>query len=244
MTFGVDKPFHGDGPGNIYTEKRAGASQVRGPALDSRSEECKKSSADQTPTCNTDVDLGFYHTVSDSSKIEEVTQVVSITLVSSRNYLHGSWGDDLRNQCIARPLGEKTEESRNKQTSTHAGCSEHIQPALPGLLHLQFDRLLDLGHLRFDKERSAIPFGVVFNKNFVRIVVSVLTNQVSWTFRQEAADIRLVYRLHGKGLAYKTNVICMRAGAICKSDGILHAQSVVMVTVPSPTAAAMICPMK
>ena len=47
-----------------------------------------------------------------------------------------------------------------------------------------------------------------------------------------------------RGASYITVAIWTMAGAIWSKDGMRHAQSDAMVTVPRPTAAAMIWPMK
>lgn len=148
---------------------------------------------------------------------------------------------DVRDQSVARPLREQTEERGNEQTPTHTRRAEHVAPGLLGLFQLDLDGTLDLGHLGLDDERLAVALGVVLGEDVKGFVVAVFTDEVTGTFGEEPIDRLLANVIPTPGgETYMTVMTWTMAGAICSSEGIRHAQSDGMVTVPRPTAAAII----
>lgn len=149
----------------------------------------------------------------------------------------------LRNERVAGPLREQTEKSRDEQSTAHAGGAEHVPPRLFGLLEFDLDGALDLRQFGLDDNRVAVALRVVLGENVEGVVVAVLTDQVSGAFREEPAQVSMG-AIAVERASYITVMIWTMAGAICSRDGIRHAQLDGIVTVPRPTAAATIWPMK
>ena len=148
-------------------------------------------------------------------------------------------------QGIAGHLGEQTQECGDEDTTTHTGGAEHGPPGLLGVLHLELDGGLDLGHLGEDDVVVRIIFAMVLDEDGERLIVSVLADEPTGAFWEKAC-YALVSAPHNLAflVAYKTVHICRREGQICKSDGTRQFQLLFKESVPMAIEAAKMEPMK
>jgi hypothetical protein len=91
-----------------------------------------------------------------------------------------------RNQRVARPLGEEAQHGSNQETTAHAGCLEDVGPGLLGRFKLDADGGLHLGHLGGNKLLAAVSLSVVFGKDIVSLLGTVLGDKPAGTLGEEA----------------------------------------------------------
>lgn len=161
------KEVQGDGQGGEYQTHRASRCQVHKSSTEFRDNNGQYGGVEETPALVGDVDsrLGIGSRV--VHHLEEEVGVV-------------------RDKSVAGHLSEETEENGDDDTLSHGLGREHNPPRLLRILHFNLNGGADLSHFGVDKDRAGIAFGVVFGENGKRFFVTVVGNQPTRTFGEEA----------------------------------------------------------
>ena len=167
--------LHGDGPGDVAAQQGNGAGQVHDAAANAGDQHGHGESAEQTPAGDRDVDLLDVGRVGVADELEKIAEVV-------------------RDEGVARPLGEETKHGGDEHTAAHTSGLEEIGPRPLAGLHLELDGGRHLGELGRHELVAAVTLAVVLLQNVAGLLCAVLGNEPAGRLGQEEDEADLEKR--------------------------------------------------